>query len=103
MKGNIPNHLIIKDFAIRWISTYLFSGFHIFAKLVGWLGFYGISTFVGYLTPNPFYANNHFCFKQVSLAWVHSVIVKTFLFPAIQFIQTVLIQLIQFNISTDFE
>ena len=21
---------------------------------VGWLGFYGISTFVGYLTPNPF-------------------------------------------------
>ena len=24
-------------------------------KLVGWLiGFYGISTFVGYLTPNPF-------------------------------------------------
>ena len=25
------------------------------AKLVGWfVGFYGISTFVGYLTPNPF-------------------------------------------------
>ena len=22
--------------------------------LVGWLGFYGISTFVGYLMPNPF-------------------------------------------------
>ena len=22
--------------------------------LVGWLGFYGLSTFVGYLTPNPF-------------------------------------------------
>ena len=28
--------------------------------------------------------------------------VKTFLFKAIQFIQTVLIQLIQFNISIDF-
>ena len=30
------------------------------------------------------------------------LIVKTFLFQAIQFIQTVLIQLIQFNISIDF-
>ena len=28
--------------------------------------------------------------------------VKTFLFPAIQFIQIVLIQLIQFSITTDF-
>ena len=27
---------------------------------------------------------------------------KTFLFPPIQFIQTVLIQLIQFSVSTDF-
>ena len=27
--------------------------------LVGWLvEFYGISTFVGYLTPNPFYENS---------------------------------------------
>ena len=39
--------------------------------LVGWfVGFYGISTFVGYLTPNPFLC------KQFSLAWVHSLIVK---------------------------
>ena len=44
--------------------------------LVGWLfGFYGISTFVGYLTPNPF-LYNQFYFKQFSLAWVHSLIVK---------------------------
>ena len=53
--------------------------------LVGWV--LGISSFVGYLMPNP---------------WVHSLIVKTFLFQAIQFIQAVLIQLIQFSISTDF-
>ena len=26
----------------------------IFGWLVGWLGFYGISTFVGYLMTNPF-------------------------------------------------
>ena len=29
------------------------------SMLVSWLvGFYGKSTFVGYLTPNPFYMNN---------------------------------------------
>ena len=30
--------------------------------------FCGVSTFVGYLTPNPFYTNNQFYFKQFSLA-----------------------------------
>ena len=30
-------------------------------------GFYNISTFVGYLTPNPFYTNKQFYFKQFSL------------------------------------
>ena len=55
-----------------------------------WLvGFYGISTFVGNLMPNLFYADSQFYFKQFSLAWVHSLIVKTFLFQAIQFSQTV--------------
>ena len=33
---------------------------------VGWLGFYGISTFVGYLIPNPFYENSQFYLKQFS-------------------------------------
>ena len=28
--------------------------------LVWFVGFYGISTFVGYLRPNPFYVNNLF-------------------------------------------
>ena len=57
-----------------------------------WLvGFYGISTFVGYLTPNPFYAISQLYFKQFSLTWVHSFIVKT-----------VRIQLIQFCISNTF-
>ena len=45
--------------------------------LVGWLfRFYSISTFIGYLMPNPFYSNNQFYFKPFSLAWVHSLIVK---------------------------
>ena len=52
---------------------------------------YGTSTFVGYLTPNTFYANCQLYFKQFSLAWVHNLIVKTDL-----------IQLIQFSISADF-
>ena len=45
-----------------------------------------------------FYTN---IFKQFSLAWVYCLS-KTFLFQAIQFIQTVLIQPIQFSISIDF-
>ena len=38
--------------------------------------FYGNSTFVGYLMPNPFYTNNQFYFKQFNLAELHSLIVK---------------------------
>ena len=38
-------------------------------RFVGWLfGFYGISTFVGYLMPNPFYTNKQFYFRQFNLA-----------------------------------
>ena len=37
----------------------------------GLVWFYGISTFVGYLIPNPFFVNNQFYFKQFSLARVH--------------------------------
>ena len=45
--------------------------------LIDWLfGFYSISTLVGYLMPNIFYTNNQFNFKQFSLAWVRSLIVK---------------------------
>ena len=41
--------------------------------------------------PNPFYISSQFSFKQFSLDWVYSLIVKT-----------VLIQLVQFSMSTDF-
>ena len=71
--------------------------------MVGWLsGFYGKSAFLGYLTPNPFYTNIQFYLKQFSLAWVHSLIAKTFLFQSIQISQTILIQTIQFSISRVF-
>ena len=39
------------------------------------VGFYGLSSFVGYFTPNPFLCKL-FNFKQFTLAWVHSLIVK---------------------------
>ena len=45
-------------------------------KLVGWV-FHVISTFVSYLTLNPFYANNQLYFKQFNSTWVQSLIVKT--------------------------
>ena len=46
-----------------------FSISHLFALgLNRWLGgFYGISTLVGYLMPNPFYTNKEFYFKQFGL------------------------------------
>ena len=45
-------------------------------RLVWFVGLYGISTLVGYLTPNLFLVNSQFFFKQFSLAGVHSLIVK---------------------------
>ena len=68
-----------------------------------WLfGFYGISNFVCYLMPNPFYTNDQFYFKQFSLILYIVQFSKPFVFQAIQFSQTVLIQTIQFSISIDF-
>ena len=62
---------------------------------VDWLvEFYDTSTFVGYLMPNNFSINNQFYFKQLSLVWVHSLIVRKILFQAIQFSPTVLNQTI---------
>ena len=40
----------------------------IMVGLVWFVGFYGISTFVGYLMPNLFYVNYQFYIKQFSLA-----------------------------------
>ena len=48
--------------------------------------------------PNPFYTNSPISNNS---QFVHSLS-KTFLFQAIQFIQTLLIQLIHFSISIDF-
>ena len=75
--------------------------------LVGWLDFFGISTFVGHLTPNPIFMKIVlFQTIQFSISaqfnCKYSLIVKkTFLFQAIQFTQAVLIQLIHFSTSTD--
>ena len=52
------NKIIEKDLNCSWVDLF-----------VCLFGFYGISTFVGYLTPNPFfYVNNQFFFKEFSLA-----------------------------------
>ena len=91
------------------------------SELDGWLvGFYFISTFVGYLTPNPFHVNNQFYFKQFSSAWVHSLIVKKisisyysvysnsyttiqFSVSTVSMSKTVQFLTIQFSISTQFK
>ena len=69
------------------VYIYIYTYICMYLSELSWLvGFYGISTFVGYLMPNPV------LYKQFSLAWVHSLILKKFLFQAIQFCQTVLTQ-----------
>ena len=80
--------LFLRIFLSFWIENFLrivdplyvviSFGWYLFQFLmVGWLvGFDGISTFVGYLALNPFLMNNQFYFKQFSLAWVQSLIVK---------------------------
>ena len=51
--------------------------------------------------PNPFYTNNQFSIKQFSLTWLHSLIGKNISISSYSiFSQTVLIQTIQFTVST---
>ena len=38
--------------------------------LVGWLGFYGISTFVGYLTSNPFLYKSSILFQTIQFSMI---------------------------------
>ena len=40
-------------------------------RIVLGVGGYGISTFVGYLMPNPFYTIKQFYFKRLSLAVIY--------------------------------
>ena len=70
----------------------------------GWLvEFCGISTFVGYLTTNPFLCTYSVLFQTIQFSIsIQFNCEKTFVFQAIQFSQAILIQLIQFSISTDF-
>ena len=70
----------------------------------GWLvGFYGISTFVGYLMPNPFLCKWSVLLQTIQFSMSSQFnCQKTFLFQAIRFIHAVLIQLIQFSVSPDF-
>ena len=65
--------------------------------------FYGISIFVGYLTPTSFLCKWLLLFQTIQFSMSTQFNrQKTFLFQAIQFSQTILIQIIQFSMSTDF-
>ena len=80
-----------------WNIHFIWNGW-----LVGWLfGFYGISTFVGYLMPNLFLCKYLVLFQTIQFSISTVSLSKTFQFQAIRFIQTVLILVIQFSISTD--
>ena len=72
--------------------------------LVVWLfGFYVISTFVGYLVANPYLYKLSVLFQTIQISTnTQFNCPQKIIFQAIQFIQTVLIQPIQFSISIDF-
>ena len=57
------------------------------------LGFYGISTFVGYLMPSPFYTNKQFFQK------FHFSISTQFNYQTIQFSVSIVFVYIQFNVN----
>ena len=60
-----------------------------FGWFVSLLGFIGISTFVGYLTPNPFLCNESVLFQTIQFS-MSTQFVKIFLFQTIQFFQAVI-------------
>ena len=72
LKKQYTNKLVDKSifFRLMYSLTGILSDFISISQMeyTGWLvGFYGISTFAGYLTPNPFYVIK-FYLKQFSLA-----------------------------------
>ena len=75
-------------FLIVLIRPWMYS---IYSFWCGWLGFKVYQPLLVIWHQIHFYANSQLYFKQFSLEWVHSLIVKK-----------VLIQLIQFSTSTDF-
>ena len=67
-------------------------------QYVGWLGFYVISTFVGYLTPNPFLCKSSVLFQTIQFSMsIQFNFQKRFYFKRLN-----LVKLIQFRISTVF-
>ena len=67
---------------------------------IHWLvGFYNNSTFIGYSTPNPFLCKYSVLFQTIQFSMSTQFNCQTFLFPAIQFTQAILIWP---SISTDF-
>ena len=78
------------------------NSFEKFTSFIDWLLDVGILwqiNFAVYLMPNPLLYKNQFYLKQFSLARIHSLIIKTFLFQAIQLSQAVLIPTIHFKIK----
>ena len=76
----------------------------IYISLWCWLvGVYGISNFVGYLTPNPFLCKSSVLFQTIRFSMsTQSNYQNHFYFKLFNLFKQFLIQLIQFSISTDF-
>ena len=76
---------------VYWGFTWFILVLFISYWLVGWLGLWHIKLSRLFNAKSIFI---QFFYKQFSLEWIKNLIVKTFLFQAIQLNQTVLIQTI---------
>ena len=84
-----PKTILLEHMKTLQLDNYSFlpvltvlTALRIIASIFWLSGFYGISAFIGYFAPNPFYTNNLFSFKQFSLVWLHSLIVKNMSIPS---------------------
>ena len=88
------------------------------AGLVRFVGFYGISTFVGYLTPNPFLCKKSVLFKIIQFSmstqfncqkhfyfklFKQLYIIIQFSVSTVSTSKTIQFQIIQLSISTQFK
>ena len=79
LANTLPTRPMSREYMVLRNYFYLLIVAHlqVVYRFMGWLlSFYGISAFIGYLTPNQFLNKNQFYFKQFSLVLLHSLNIK---------------------------
>ena len=75
-------------------------GHYLLLVFVGWFGFYGISTFVGYLTPNPFLCKWSVLFQTIQFSMITQFNSQKYFYFKLFSLFKQLYMTIQFSVST---